>query len=349
MALFWEVLMNPAVLIRRIWMLAFFFTLFSPASTNAQDKLRIGLSSVSATSGSIWVAEEKGLFKKHGLDAEVIIIGGGASRVVSSLIAGEIQFSVGGGDSVIRSALRGADTVLAASPLKTGLQRLMVRPDIKTPAELKSKKVGITRFGSASHWVLQLFLRKWGMRSEDIQMVQLGSSPAMFASLEMGAIDGAVFTIPTFFLAEDRGYRILADPVDLDIYYLQNSVDTTKSFLRQKHDLSVRFVKAICEGLAYFRKNKKESLAVMQKKLRIQSAQEKDIKYLEASYTLLATKFYNQVPYAMPKAVETTLEFISAEEPKARGADPKLFVDESIVREVAASGFIKSLYENEYR
>src|SRR6266536_3214629 len=199
---------------------------FSPISSDAQDKLRVGLSSVSATSGSIWVAEEKGLFRKHGIDAEVIIIGGGASRVVSSLIAGEIQYSVGGGDAVIRSALRGADTVLVASPLKTGLQRLMVRPDIKTPAELKGKKVGITRFGSASHWVLQLFLRKWGMRSEDIQMVQLGSSPAMFASLEKAVVDGAVFTIPTFFVAEDRGYSILSDPVDLDIYYLQNSVDS---------------------------------------------------------------------------------------------------------------------------
>ena len=337
--------MNRLLFYHSLWM--FLCTiLFFPVFSDAQDKLRVGLSSVSATSGSIWVAEEKGLFKKHGIDAEVIIIGGGASRVVSSLIAGEIQFSVGGGDSVIRSALRGADTVLVASPLKTGLQRLMVRPDIKTPAELKSKKFGITRFGSASHWVLQLFLRKWGMRSEDIQMVQLGSSPAMFASLEKGAIDGAVFTIPTFFVAEDRGYRILADPVDLDIYYLQNSVDSTKSLLRQKHDQALRFVKGICEGLAYFKKNKTESLAVLQKKLRIQSAQEKDFKYLEASYNLLAAKFYNQVPYAMAKAVETTLDFVAAEEPKARGADPKLFVDESIVREVDASGFIKTLYEN---
>ena len=328
------------------WMFFLWPILFFPISSGAQDKLRVGLSSVSATSGSIWVAEENGLFRKHGIDAEVIIIGGGASRVVSSLIAGEIQYSVGGGDAVVRSALRGADTVLVASPLKTGLQRLMVRPDIKTPAELKGKKVGITRFGSASHWVLQLFLRKWGMRSEDIQMVQLGSSPAMFASLEKAVVGGAVFTIPTFFVAEDRGYRILADPVDLDIYYLQNSVDSTKSLLRQKHDQAVRFVKGICEGLAYFKKNRKESLAVLQRKLRIQSAQEKDLRYLEASYNLLATKFYNQVPYAMPKAVETTLEFISTEEPKTRGADPKVFVDESIVREVEASGFIKTLYEN---
>jgi len=330
-------------------LLCFFALLILPFMAHAQDKIRVGLSSISATSGSIWVAEEKGLFKKHGVEAEVIIIGGGASRVVSSLIAGEIQFSVGGGDSVIRSALRGADAVLVASPLKTGLQRLMTRADIKTPADLKGKKVAITRFGSASHWVLQLFLRKWGMRPEDIQILQLGSSPAMYATLDKGGVDGAVFTIPTFFVAEDQGYRILADPADMDIYYLQNSVDSTRSFLRKQRDQALRFVKAICEGIAYFKKNKTESIAVLQKKLRIQSAQEKDVKYLEASYNLLASKFYNQVPYATPKAVETTLEFISGEDPKAKGADPKSFLDESLVREVEASGFIKSLYETEYR
>jgi NitT/TauT family transport system substrate-binding protein len=319
--------------------------LFCAEYAGAQDKIRVGLSSVSATSGSLWVAEERRLFKKHGLDVEVIVIGGGAARVVSSLISGEIQFSVGGGDAVIRADLRGADGVLVASPMKTGLQRLMVRPEIRSPAELKGKTIAVTRFGSASHWVLQLFLRKWGMRSDDIKMLQLGSSPAMFASLEKGAVDGGAFTIPTFFLAEERGYRILADPVDMEIYYLQNSVDSTRSYINRNRDQALRFVRALCEGIAYFRKNKKESIDIMQKKLRIQSAQERDVKYLELSYNLLADKFYNQVPYANPKAIETTLEFISPDEPKARGADPKQFLDESLVREVEASGFIKSLYE----
>ena len=325
-------------------LLAIFSTL-----AQAQDKIRIGVSSVSATSGSLWVAEEYGLFKKHGIDVEVIVIGGGAARVVSSLISGEIQFSVGGGDAVIRAAIRGADGVLVASPMKTGLQRLMVRPEIKTPADLKGKTIAVTRFGSASHWVLQLFLRKWGMRNDDIKMLQLGSSPAMFASLEKGAVDGGAFTIPTFFLAEERGYRILADPVDMEIYYLQNSVDSTRSFIKRNRDASLRVIRAICEGLAYFRKNKKDSIAVMQKKLRIQSAQERDVKYLELSYNLLAEKFYNRVPYADPRAIETTLGFIAAEEPKAKGMDPKQFMDESLVREVEASGFIKKLYDTEYR
>ncbi len=320
----------------------------APAA-RAQDKVLIGLSSISATSGSIWVAAEKGLFKKHNVDVELIVIGGGAARVVSSLIAGEIQFSVGGGDAVMRADVRGADGVLAASPLKTGLQRLMVRPEIKTPADLKGKTIAVTRFGSASHWALQLFMRKWNLRNEDVKVLQLGSSPAMFASLEKNGIDGAVFTIPTFFVAEERGYRVLADPLDLDIFYLQGSLDSTHGYLKRNRDQALRVIRGICEGIAYFKKYKRESIAVMQRQLRIQSAQEKDVKYLEASYNLLADRIYNPVPLANPKALEATLNFIAADEPKIKNADPRQFVDDSLVREVEASGFIKQLYDKEYR
>src|SRR5581483_2817180 len=320
----------------------------APAA-RAQDKVRIGLSSISATSGSIWVAAEKGLFKKHNVDVELIVIGGGAARVVSSLIAGEIQFSVGGGDAVMRADVRGADGVLAASPLKTGLQRLMVRPEIKTPADLKGKTIAVTRFGSASHWALQLFMRKWNLRNEDVKVLQLGSSPAMFASLEKNGIDGAVFTIPTFFVAEERGYRVLADPLDLAIFYLQGSLDSTHGYLKRNRDQALRVIRGICEGIAYFKKYKRESIAVMQRQLRIQSAQEKDVKYLEASYNLLADRIYNPVPLANPKALEATLNFIAADEPKIKNADPRQFVDDSLVREVEASGFIKQLYDKEYR
>lgn len=326
------------------WVSFVFFVLF-PFRLMALDKIRVGQSAISATSGSLWVAEEKGIFKKYGIEPEVIVIGGGGARAVSSLIAGEIHFSTGGGDSVVRASLRGADTVLVASPLITGLQRVMVRPDLKSPGELRGKKIGITRFGSASHWVLQLVLKRWGMRPDELQIVQLGSSPAMLAGLDKGGIDGAVLTIPSFFVAEERGYRLLADIGDMDIYYLQNSIDSTRSYLRKYRDQAVRFIKANIEGIAYFRKNKKESLEVLRKKLRIQSEQERELKYLESSYHLLASKYYNQVPYPSPKAIETVLDFVAADEPKARGADPKSFVDESIVREIDASGFIKELYE----
>src|SRR5215510_7745637 len=115
------------------------FIFLSPLNVSAQEKIRIGLSSVSATNGSIWVAEEKGFFKKYGADVEVIVIGGGGARVVSSLLAGDIHFSVGGGEGSIRSQLKGLETVIVASTLTKGLQRIMARPEIKSYQELRGK------------------------------------------------------------------------------------------------------------------------------------------------------------------------------------------------------------------
>jgi ABC-type nitrate/sulfonate/bicarbonate transport system substrate-binding protein len=319
--------------------------LMLPRLSAAQEKVRVGLSSVSATNGSVWVAEERGLFKKYGVDTEIIIIGGGGARVVSSLLAGEIQFSVGGGDGSLRAQMKGADVVIVASTLTKGLQRWMTRANIKSWQELKGTKVAITRFGSAGHLVLQLMLRKWNMGASDVNILQLGSSPAMLASLDKGGTDGAILTMPTFFLAEDKGYKVVGDPANMDIHYLQNTLESSRGYLRKNRDQALRFLKGYIEGIAYFKKNKRESLEILRKKLRIQSDQERDVRYLELSYNLLATSYYNDVPYASLKGIETVLEFIAADEPKAISADPKSFADDSLVREIDASGLIKKFYE----
>lgn len=309
----------------------------------AQEKLRIGLSSVSATNGSLWVADDKGLFRKHGIDVEVIVVGGGGARVVSSLVAGDLHFSVGGGEGSVRSQLRGAETVIAASSLNKGLQRIMARPEIKSYQELKGRKIGITQYGSAAHLVLLLMLKKWNMRTDQVQILQVGSSPAMLASLDKGGIDAAVLTLPTFFVAEDRGYRIVGDPTTMDIFYLQNTLESTRSFLRKNRELALRFMRGYIEGIAYFKKNKKESLEVMRKKLRIQSEQERDVRYLDLSYNLLATA-YNDIPYPSLKSVQTIVDKIAEDEPKVKERDVRSFVDESLVKELEESGFTKAVY-----
>jgi len=309
-----------------------------------QDKVRLGLSSISATNGSVWVAEEKGFFKKHSVDVEVIVIGGGGARVVSSLVAGDIQFSVGGGEGSIRSQLRGADTVIVASTLNKGLQRVLARPDIKTHQDLKGKRIGITNFGSAGHLVLVLMLKKWNMRPDQVQILQVGSSPAMLASLDKGGLDAAVLTLPTFFLAEEKGYRVVGDPANMDIFYLQNTLESTRSFVRKNRDQTIKFMKGYIEGIAYFKKNKRESIDIMRKKLRIQSEQERDVRYLELSYNLLASTFYNDVPYPSVKGIQTILEKLAEEEPKIKERDPKSFADESIIKELDDTGFTKALY-----
>jgi len=316
--------------------------LLSVEATFGADRLRIGLSSFTPINASLWIAEEKGLFKKYGIESEVVLIGGASAAGVSSLIAGDVQFLGGAGGAVISAGLNGADVVMIGSIVNKGVQRVMARSDLKRPEDLKGKRVGVTRLGSASHLVLLMMLRTWNMSPNDVQTMQIGSSPAMMAALEKGGIDAAILTEPTFFFAEDQGYRVLADLADMDIYYLHSMIDTTRAFVRTHRDLALRFMRGYIEGIAFFKKNRKESLEVLAKKLRTAPSQ---TKYVERSYALYSSGYFENAPYPSLKGVTTVLDFLAKDNPRARSADPRSFIDASLVRELDDSGFIKKLYE----
>lgn len=316
--------------------------IMSAPSVMAQDKVRMGLSSVSGLHSAVWVAEQKGLFRKHGIEAEVIVTGQGGTAGISALLANDIQMVNSAGDVLVAAALRGGDTVMVASVVNKGLQRLVTKPDIKTPADLKGKRIGVTRIGAVSHSVLLMMLQRWKMTVNDVQVLQLGSSPNMLASLDKGGIEGGVLTIPSMFVAEDRGYRVLLDMADTDIYYLHTMVATTRQYIKNNRDKVLRFLRGYVEGIAFVKQNKKESLDIVKKKLRIGAEQERN---LERSLDLLITKYYENIPYPSIRGVETVLGFIEKDNPKAKTADPKSFVDDSLLREIEQSGLVRKLYE----
>jgi len=312
------------------------------APVRAQDKIRMGLSSVSALHSAVWVAEQKGLFRKHGVEAEIIVTGQGAATGISALLANDIQVVASAGDALVASTLQGADTVMIAGVVNKGLQRIMARSEIKTPSELKGKRIGVTRIGAVSHSVLLMMLPRWKMSVNDVQVMQLGSSPNMLAALDRGGIDAAVLTIPSMFVAEDRGYRVLADMGDSDIYYLHTMIATTRNYVKNSRDRISRFLKGYLEGLAFVKQNKKESIDIVRKKLQLGAEQTRN---LERSIELLNAKYYESVPYPSLRGVETVLGFVEKDNPKAKGADPKSFVDDSLLREIEQSGFMKKLYD----
>jgi len=319
------------------------FVLIVPCAF-AADRVRIGLSSFTPINAAVWIAEDKGLFKKYGIDPEVILIGGASAGGVSSLIAGDVQFLAGAGGAVVSVALNGADVVMIASIVNRGVQRVMARSDIKKPEDLRGRRVGVTRLGAASHLVLLMMLRAWGMTAADVQTMQIGSSPAMMAALEKGGIDAAVLTEPTFFFAEDQGYRVLADLADMDIYYLHSMIDTTRGYIRTHRDVALRFLRGYTEGIAFFKNNRKESIEVLAKKLRTAPSQ---TKYLERSHALYSSGYFENTPYVSLRGVNTLLEFLGKDNPKARTADPRSFIDNSLVKELDDAGFIKKLHERE--
>jgi ABC-type nitrate/sulfonate/bicarbonate transport system substrate-binding protein len=186
-----------------------------------------------------------------------------------------------------------------------------------------------------------MMLRQWRMSPADIQIIQVGSSPAMMASLEKGGIDAAVLTEPTFFFAEDQGYRVLADLANMEIYYLHSMLDSSRGYLRSHRDLALRFVKAYVEGIAFFKRNRNEAIEVLKKKMRTTPGQ---LKYLERSHALYSSGYFENAPYPSLQGVRTVLEFLAKDNPRAANADPRAFIDGSLVKELDDNGFIASLY-----
>jgi NitT/TauT family transport system substrate-binding protein len=231
----------------------------------AQDKIRMGLSSVSALHSATWVAEERGFYRKYGLDAEVIVTGQGGTAGIAALLANDIQLVSSAGDLLVAAALRGGDTVMIAGVVNKGLQRILTIAEIKTPADLKGKRVGVTRIGAVSHVVLQMMLQRWKMSPNEVQVMQVGSSPNMLVSLDKKGIEAAVLTIPSMFVAEDRGYKVLVDMADTDIYYLHTMIGTTRSYIKNNRDKVVRFLKGFIEGLAFVKQNKRESVEIVKR------------------------------------------------------------------------------------
>ncbi|MBI4529318.1 MAG: ABC transporter substrate-binding protein [Deltaproteobacteria bacterium] len=306
------------------------------------DRVRVGLSALSPTNWAVWVAEEKGFFKKHGIEPQVIFIGGGSARGVNALVAKDVQFMVIGGVGVISAALRGADVVMIASNVNVSTQRLISRPDIKSPEDLRGKRVGVVSFGGNTYSVLLMVLKKWSMRPDELVILQVGPSLTMVISLDKGWIDAAVLTSPADFMAEEKGNRVLADLADMKVYSLQSTITTTRDYLRGNEDVATRFLKGYAEGIAYIKKNKGPSLDTLRKKLRMDPGQEK---YLEKTYALYSSKYLDKVPYVSIRGVKTLLESLEGENPKAKNADPEGFVDSRIVRAIENSGFFTKLYE----
>jgi NitT/TauT family transport system substrate-binding protein len=333
-------LFKPFVAVVLFVVNVFFFSSLDYAQ--AVDKIRIGMGAFSPTNSAIWVAEERGFFKKHGLDVEAIFIGGGAARGINALLAGDIQFASASGGPVVSSMLKGSDVIMIAALNNKGVHRLIVRPDIDSPEALKGKRIAITAFGTASHTVLTLLLNHWNLRQEELNVLQIGSSPTMLVSLQKKIVDGAVLTDPSYFIAEDTGFRVLADLAKMNIHYLQSMLVSTRGYLRGNRDQATRLMRAYVEAIAYFKRNKKESIRIILKKMRMEADKEK---YAERTYDQYANTYFDRVPYPSLGGIRTVLDSIARDFPKAKSADPASFSDPSILKSIEDSGFIKSLYE----
>jgi NitT/TauT family transport system substrate-binding protein len=300
------------------------------------DKIRISYSGPSVSNALLWVTKEGKLFDKNGLDVEVLYLAGSFGQ--SALLANEIQLAVYTGLLLTPARLQGADVVMVASFLDHLLSRLVVRPDIRSAADLKGKKLGVTRFGTASDFGMRLIVSRLGLNPDtDVAILQIGDNPTRLAALQAKIVDGAIFDPPEYKKAVEAGGRVLMNLEEVAIPYQHAGLVTTRKFIASRPDLVRRAVKSIVEGAALVRRDPETAKHALATRLRL-----KDAKELEETYELLRG-FTRAKPYPSVEGFRAILGDLVKRLPAAKNADPKEFLDNKFIEELDKSGYIDTL------
>jgi NitT/TauT family transport system substrate-binding protein len=332
--------------------LAIFFCLFLLISvlgftpSFAAESIRAAYASVGGQTAPLWIAQKEGYFKKHGLDVQLIYIPG-SSTVVQALLGGDIQIANIGGPSTISANLAGADTVVVASAINRLVMSLYAVPAVKSPADLKGKRVGITRFGSTSDFSVRYALRRLGLDpNQDVIIVQLGDQATRIAAMRTGSLPATVIQPPMTLVMKKEGYNRLADLTEMGLEYPLSSLVTRRSLLQSRPQTVKSFIMGYAEGAHYFKTNPSGSLRYLAQIMRMSLDKPTDREALEETYREYAN-ITEDVPVLTPAGVKTLLKQLSDAHPKWKKISPdEAGVDMRLVQELEKEGFFRGLSRN---
>jgi len=282
-----------------------------------------------------WVAQEEGLFRKNGLEVELVHIPS-TSRAIQTLLAGELAYTYMGGRTAAEATLKGADVAIVAGVANRLVFSFMARSEIKTFNDLKGKKIGITRLGSSTHSVTLWVMNRFGLKPDDYQLMQLVDVPNIFTAMMAGQIDAGALSPPTNFRGRKVGLTELIDLSKEGPEYVSVAIGSTRSFLKNNEEMTRRFIRGYSEGVLFLRANKAAGIKAIQKYARI-----KDPDILEATYAE-ARGYIETVPYVTRKGMEAIIAEFVATEPKAKTIKPEDFLNTRFVAQLEKEGFYKA-------
>jgi NitT/TauT family transport system substrate-binding protein len=327
---------------RTVYSCAFIFLLLSlsqPALTSAQTtRLRASYASITANCSPAWIAKEKGFFGKNQLDVDLVLIESGTTNI-QALLAGEIQMTLTAGGVVISGGLAGSDVVAIAGLENRLAYSLIAQNEVKTPGELKGKRLAISRFGSASDLGARLILQKLNLVPEkEVALIQVGGTSTRLAAVVKGAVAATVITPEFSLVAKKAGLTTLADPRSIKIDFPLNGIVARRALIKSQPAVVTQYLKAMIEAIHFYKNNRDESIRIMANYLKIS-----DREVLDQVYDHYADVF---MPLPVPSRIgmQTLLEWMAQRDPRAKEATVDQFIDATMLAEIEKSGFVDRLY-----
>ena len=305
-------------------------------SVFAADTIRIAYSSVNPHALLVSLAEKRGLYAKYGLTSVVVYIPGG-STAIQAMVSGDIDLAQLTGPPGVTANLRGADiTYIAMTDDRMGYQ-LATRPEIRTAADLKGKRFGISRFASSSDFGLRTLLRRLGIEPKEVTILQIGNESERLAALKSGGIDGSIFNAPFGSMAKKFNFNVLADAGALGIPYFNTGMCGSAKLLQKNEGRILNFLRAYVEAIKIFKTEPDYTLKALAQFSRVN-----DQELLKEAYEYNKNRIPD-IPYPSVSAMQAVVDPLVAAEPKLGKIDARNFVSDRYLKKLEDEGFVQKL------
>lgn len=301
--------------------------LLMPFSAQGQN-IRSSYAGNSGYNVPLWVTQEADLFKKYGINSDLILISGGTQNI-QALLANELQFANVSGTLPVLAAFRGADVTIIATSYNLMPYSFVVNQDIRSAADLKGKRLAVSRLGGITELAARLSFEKLGLGPNDMTLLQGGPDAQRLIALRSGQIAATVFAPPVLFEVATQGLRVLADLASLGIRYPASVIIAKRSSLTQNRPQIKRFLMAFVEGLNVYKTKRDFAIQVTQKYTKIKN---------EAQLT--KTHDYYAANTSLVPLTDSVGIYNAAPEIKAAGRSAESFYDNSIIQELIDEGFV---------
>jgi ABC-type nitrate/sulfonate/bicarbonate transport system substrate-binding protein len=314
-----------------------------PTSATAQIRSNLSSSVTSESMTHVWVARDRGLFKKHGIDMQFILI----SRnplAVAALIAGEIDAAIIGPGHLVNAGMSGADLIGIANFHQKLDYRLNVRPDIKKPEDLRGKRVAISGPGSTSHLVSLLSLQ--GLNIDPVQdkitfLTIPGTEMNRRLALETGGVDATTLRGAMGDLYANKGYGVLYNLKNTGDTLPQNMLVTTRRIAANKPQVVEGYLKAMIEAIAMTLDpaNKELVTRLLASNLRLTNPAD-----AAESYHAVVNS-YERAPRISVEGMKRLHKLLTQINPKVAEVRVENVIDNSFMNKLESSGYIQSVYK----
>jgi NitT/TauT family transport system substrate-binding protein len=261
----------------------------------------------------------------------MLMIAGGVTNL-QALMAGEIAFVYQGGASPVQAMAQNADVTILATAYGLMPYGIISSKSIQSAAELKGKRIAVSRIGGIEETAIRFALDKLGVGARNVTFVQTGADPVRIAAVESGAAAAAALAPPGLFAATARGLNLITDLGSLNIRYPASVISARRSALTTERPMAKRFLMALIEGLQVYHQNKNLAVKALQK---YTGQTNGDILSKSYDYFVKNTPL---VPLSEAAAFENALPVDKPSERKAQS-----FYDNSILEELIQEGFVKKL------